>query len=105
MSVCAESIPNQERSSIVKFQKLRLLVIPVSIFCIFAWRGVSLAQTLRFRASYSAFDATFLPLWVAEEKKIFKSVGLDLEISYGRGGSSTAQSLQAKSIDVAVCRR
>jgi NitT/TauT family transport system substrate-binding protein len=54
------------------------------------------------KVSYSAFDATFLPLWIAAEKDIFKSTGLNVEISYGRGGSSTAQSLQAKSIDVAV---
>ena len=86
----------------MRFQKIWPLVITISIVSLFARYGISLAQTSRLKVSYSAFDATFLPLWVAEEKGIFKSVGLDLEITYGRGGSSTAQSLQAKSIDIAV---
>lgn len=74
----------------------------VSLLSVFAYCAVSRAQPLSLKVSYSAFDATFLPLWVAEEKEIFKSIGLNVEISYGRGGSSTAQSLQAKSIDLAV---
>jgi NitT/TauT family transport system substrate-binding protein len=73
-----------------------------AVFSILIDCAVSPAQPLHLKVSYSAFDATFLPLWVAEERNIFKSLGLDLEISYGRGGSSTAQSLQSKSIDVAV---
>jgi len=81
---------------------MRILVITVSFVSLFTWSGISLAQPLHLKVSYSAFDATFLPLWVAEEKNIFKAAGLDVEISYGRGGSSTAQSLQSKSIDVAV---
>ncbi len=78
------------------------LYVVVSFLSVFTYGALSRAQPLPLKVSYSAFDATFLPLWVAEDKDIFKSAGLNLEISYGRGGSSTAQSLQAKSIDVAV---
>ncbi len=86
----------------MRFHKLLPLITMVSVFSLLAAAGVCPAQPLHLKVSYSAFDATFLPLWVAKEKKLFDSFDLDVEISYGRGGSSTAQSLQAKSIDAAV---
>ncbi len=64
--------------------------------------GSFASEPASLKVAYSAFTSTYLPLWIADEKGLFKSAGLNVEISYGRGGSSTSQALLAKSIDIAL---
>lgn len=86
----------------MRFLKMVALKVTIVAYTLFWWCGISLPETARLKVVYSAFDATYLPLWVAEEKGLFKSEGLDVEIIYVEGGSTAAQALQSKSIDVAV---
>ncbi len=81
-----------------------LLRITLALFTfILLWgNGIFAADSRSLKVAYSAFTSTYLPLWVADAKGDFKSQGLNIDISYGRGGSSTSQALLAKSIDVAL---
>jgi ABC-type nitrate/sulfonate/bicarbonate transport system substrate-binding protein len=82
----------------------RMLVsgITLFIFGLILCDGAIAAEATPLKVAYSAFTSTYLPLWVADEKGSFKAEGLNIDISYGRGGSSTSQALLASSIDVAL---
>ena len=83
-------------------QKSVASVMTTFTFLIAFRGGVLASEAAPIKVAYSAFTSTYLPLWIAEEKGIFKSEGLEIDISYGRGGSSTSQALLAKSIDIAL---
>lgn len=86
----------------MSFQKMVASGMTLVAFLLILFGGASTSEAAPLKVAYSAFTSTYLPLWIAEEKGFFKSEGLDIEINYGRGGSSTSQALLAKSIDIAV---
>ncbi len=79
----------------------KTIFILLAIFLSLCGRSLA-SEATSLRVAYSAFTSTYLPLWVADEDGTFKAQGLNIDISYGRGGSSTSQALLAKSIDVAL---
>jgi NitT/TauT family transport system substrate-binding protein len=47
----------------------------------------------RFRIAYSAISGVQLPLWVAQDKGLFKRQGLDTDLLYIGGGSVVVQAM------------
>ncbi len=83
------------------FQKTTVALTATLIISLLTCSDIFAAET-SLRVAYAAFTSNNLPLWVSKEKGVFKSEGLDIDVSYGRGGSSTAQALLAKSIDIMI---
>src|SRR5262249_8229615 len=77
-------------------------VLAALTFILIFGNGIFASDSPPLNVAYSAFASTYLPLWVADVTGDFKSQGLNIDISYGRGGSSTSQALLARSIDVAL---
>ena len=93
----------REGSQIVRGKKLLIFRFSaVAAFLLVSRASPIAAQPVPLKVAYSAFTSTYLPLWIADAKGTFKSEGLNIEISYGRGGSATTQALLAKSIDIAL---
>ncbi len=52
--------------------------------------------------AYSSISANFAPLFIAQEAKLFKKYGLDVELVYLAGGSKTSQAMAAGEIPIGM---
>jgi NitT/TauT family transport system substrate-binding protein len=53
------------------------------------------------RIAYSSLSGNMAPLWVTQEAGFFKKYGLDVELVFIAGGSTTAQALASRDVAVA----
>src|SRR2546422_5402921 len=62
------------------------------IFCLFllvSWNTIAEAQLTKLKVGYSAISEVDLPAWVAKEARIFEKNGLDVQLIYFTGGTTT----------------
>ena len=52
--------------------------------------------------AYSSISANFAPLFIAQEAKLFKKYGLDVDLIYLAGGSKTSQAMAAEEIPIGM---
>jgi NitT/TauT family transport system substrate-binding protein len=79
-------------ASAVKSMSGRLGLI--SLVTVILWFGATCsAYAERIRIAYSAISGVQLPLWVAQDKGLFKRQGLDTDLLYIGGGSVVVQAM------------
>ena len=71
---------------------------------VISWGGLSsaLAQTLKVKVAYTTLGAIVLPVWIAREAGLDRKHGLDAELVFLRGGTTTTQALLSKSVEFAI---
>ncbi len=60
------------------------------------------AEAAKIRMGFPSRNLMSMPIYVAEERGIYKKHGLDVEVIYIRGGSTAIKAMVAKKIDVMI---
>ena len=78
----------------------------ISLVTVILWfGGTCSAYAERIRIAYSAISGVQLPLWVAQDKGLFKRQGLDTDLLYIGGGSVVIRDVPANATAVGVPAR
>lgn len=78
--------------------KLTPVAVPVLIFCISAAQAQNLRKV---HVIYSAFTASHVPFWLADDYGLYQKYGLDLKLVHGRG-NIPVQAMVSRSTDFGV---
>ena len=91
----------QEKTFIKGYLLVLIVLIAGSLTL---WGGLSSAssQMLSVRVAYSTLGAIVLPVWITREASLDRQYGLDAELVFLRGGTTTTQALLSKSVEFAI---
>ncbi len=64
--------------------------------------GAPKAEAAKIRMGFPSRNLMSMPIYVAREKGFYKKHGVDIEIIYIRGGSTTIKAMVAKKLDVMI---
>jgi NitT/TauT family transport system substrate-binding protein len=77
------------------------LKFPIAVIvCLFLLSSSASAQLRKVNVGYSAISADQLPAWMAKETGIFKKNGLDAQLIYFTGGTTTVQALVSGEVPI-----
>src|SRR6266540_4061406 len=93
----------KRKSQRAKWKREKFLFLHFAI-CTLSWLLASLLElehkTLNIAQGYVAAD--ILPLWIANERKLFEKHGLETTVTYVRGGKNIVAALLSGQSDMAI---
>jgi NitT/TauT family transport system substrate-binding protein len=95
---------NQERHKQAAFVRILVVLIAVSIALLPISSGGAerAVQPLeKIRIAYSSLSGNMAPLWITHEAGFFRKYGLDVELVFIAGGSTTARALRSRDVVLA----
>lgn len=92
----------KQRKTFLRGHFFMLIVFIVGSLTLWGGLSSASAQMVRVRVAYSTLGAIVLPVWITREASLDRKYGLDTELVFLRGGTTTTQALLSKSVEFAI---